>query len=180
MLNHQKPQYSTSSLLLALMIVLVVNSAAASESKTGIEKSFITYSSAEYGFSLKIPRNSKIYPPTTTQSEIKISMGIRKLHEGYAELSSGEYFLDILVFDHKVGKKLQYSCEALLQNPIAQTKHGNKIYRGTPNDVSSDVGGRVNSLCVSAEPYDFYISGVEASSGNSILESVFDTFEINR
>jgi len=135
-----------------------------------------TYTNAKYGFEFKYPSESTVKVRQDLNYQYirieKLGSATTNYKDG---ISSGEYYLEIFIYDHNLGQiRDPRFCESIL-NPKKVELGMITGLRG--NYSGGDSLGIGLAMCVGRLEVDFDISGSESGGGSSILNPIFDSFK---
>lgn len=130
----------------------------------------------KYGFSIQHPSNSTITQDEgTTFQYVRIQNYDGKNMSPGDRLSRGKYFLEILVFDHKIGHDIskETSCKDRIENPQVVTVDGIKGYKGLIQ--GGDATEIILAFCISKPDVDYYIKAYEDEP--EVAEGIISSFK---
>ena len=174
MLNNMNTKYIIA--LSALAILIGVSGYMAGKVQEGDSgPKWLTYTNEEYGFEFQYPPNSIIEPRQDLNYQY-IRLQNYSPTNSRIGLAVDEYYLEIFIFDEKLGHKPWQSCEQSVVNPRKVDLGTITGYRGF-GEVGGDAGGIRFALCVKRPSVQFYIQGTENDEKASLVNQIFDSFK---
>lgn len=135
--------------------------------------SWETYKNSAYGFEFQYPPNS-IIESRLDLNYLSIRLQNYSSTEDRKGLGDGEYYLEIHIYDKKMGHKASYTCSKSSESIVStqQVDLGGVVgYRGR----SSGDGGHV--LCAEYSGVDFFIRGTEKDEKVPLVNLIFGSFK---
>ena len=134
-----------------------------------------TYKNGQYGFEFKYPPNSTVEPrQDLNDQEIRLQNYIAT--DNPTGLAPGEYYLEISIFDQKLGHKSSQSCKQSVVSPQKVELGVVTGYRGY-GEEGGDAGGIRFALCAERPGVYFYIQGTENDAKAPLVNPIFDSFK---
>jgi hypothetical protein len=132
-----------------------------------------TYRNERYGFHLSYPPDSQIHTRRDRQYQYVRIQNYEPDHQG--DLQTGEYYLEVFIFDHRAGHKLPGPCRELVSDARPVKAGKVNALRGL-GDHASDPGGTPFALCLQGVKVDVLVTATEEGElgplANRILDSV--------
>jgi hypothetical protein len=132
-----------------------------------------TYRNERYAFHLSYPPDSQIRTRRDRQYQYVRIQNYEPDQQG--NLQTGEYFLEVFIFDHRVGHKLSSPCRELVSEARSVKAGKVNALRGLA-DHAGDAGGTPFALCLQGVKVDVLVTATEEDQlghlANRILDSV--------
>ena len=135
---------------------------------------FKTYKNEQYGFEFTYPANSTVESrPDTNYEYIRVQNYIST--DDKMGLARSEYYLEIFIFDQKLGHKSDRSCEEVIANPQKVELGTLTGYRGL-GEEGGDAGGIRLALCAERSGVHFDIVGIQSAENAPLVNQIFASF----
>ncbi len=122
---------------------------------------------------LSYPPDSQIQTRRDHQYQYVRIQNYEPDHQG--SLQTGEYFLEVFIFDHRVGHKVRSPCRTLVSDARPVKAGKVNALRGLA-DHTGDAGGTPLALCLQGVKVDVLVTATEEDQlgqlANRILDSV--------
>lgn len=131
-----------------------------------------TYRNERYAFHLSYPPDSQIQTRRDRHYQYVRIQNYEPDHHG--ELQTGEYYLEVFIFDHRAGHKLPHPCRELV--PDARPVKAGKVnaLRGVGDHVS-DPGGTPYTLCLQSVKVDVLVTATEEGERGQLANRILDS-----
>ncbi len=133
------------------------------------------YKNSAYGFEFQYPPNSTVETRQDLNYQYIRLQNYSPTDDQHA-LTVGKYYLEIFIFDQKMGHKSSQTCA---QSVVGSRKVNLGIvpgYRGLGGE-GGDAGGIRFALCAERPSIYFYIQGTENDEKGSLVNQIFDSFK---
>lgn len=170
-----KKTYLYTAIVVLTLAIIGMGSVLIGSMRNGIVWETYTNTESAYGFEFQYPPNSII------ESRQDLNYQYIRLQNysptNYrAGFAAGEYYLEIFIFDEKLGHKPWQSCEQSVVNPRKVDLGTITGYRGF-GEVGGDAGGIRLALCAERPGVQFYIQGTENDEKAPLVNQIFDSFK---
>jgi hypothetical protein len=142
------------------------------------------YINNEYGFDLMIPKESII----TQVNNTNIRIQNYQTDQTFYDLKPEEFFINILLYPHDENKKMNQSCNKILENiefsSLTGLDENFTVYFGTVPFQGGE-GVTSHGLCIdkytlpTGTGLDIYIGGTDGSIDKKLIQSILRSFQFN-
>lgn len=141
-----------------------------------------TYTNSKYGFELQHPANSTVEALTAAgvspHQYIRIqNYTDKEVIENKGKLVTGQYYLEITIYDYQLGHKSSEKCPENIANPKkVDLGAGVTAYRG--NGLGGgDSAPFIYAICANKPNVDYYIQASE--NFETVASKIIDSFKFN-
>jgi len=136
------------------------------------------YRNETYGFEFSYPPNSTV----ETRNDLNyqyIRLQNYSATDDRIGLAAGEYYLEIIVFDHQKGHESFESCTQQVVDAKEVELGVANGYRGYGQE-GGDAGGIRFALCTERPNVDYYIQGTENDQNAPLVNPILDSFKFTK
>jgi len=159
----------------ALLLVLLCAPPPAASHRAGSRPDgWKIYRNERYAFCVSYPADSRVQTRRDSHYQYSRIQNYDPATQPPGELAPGEYYVEVFIFDHRLGHRMDGRCAELLHEAHAVKVGKVAGWRGT-TDHAEDGGGTPQAVCVESTKVDVLVKATESDPLGPLANRILDT-----
>jgi len=163
------------SVTVAICTVVLCTSADGASDRSDARDGWKTYRNDRYMFRVSYPADGRVQTSRHRNYELVRILNHDDAGERQEGLAQGEYFVEVFIYDHRLGHRMDGKCHDVLREASPVKLGRIEAWRGTTVQAD-DTGSTPQAVCVESTKVDVVVTASEADPlgplANRILDSI--------